>query len=221
MGNICGKDGAAAADGNAGPHHDKKPHGGDHSNINHKVSSHGDRSTAHSIHDGILHKINTDVYGKYQEIEVLGTGSMGHVARVKVKDGVESRSAYRAQTSDSNHSGNKSEIAPRSTSSSISERKKEYALKSIQLDRVSPAFMDELANEIDILKTLDHPNIVRLHEVFYQKNKQIYMILELCDGGDLYTRLPYSEKDCAYIAGKLLSAVKYMHDHGIVHRDCK
>jgi serine/threonine protein kinase len=45
--------------------------------------------------------------------------------------------------------------------------------------------------------------------------------LELCDGGDLYTRLPYSEKRAASITGKLMSAVKYMHDNGIVHRDLK
>lgn len=61
-----------------------------------------------------------------------------------------------------------------------------YALKSIQLDRVSTLFLDELKNEIAILRSLDHPNIVKAYEVFYGK-KQIYLILELCDGGDLYT----------------------------------
>jgi serine/threonine protein kinase len=66
----------------------------------------------------------------------------------------------------------------------------------------------------------DHPNIVKAHEVFSHK-KQIFIILELCDGGDLYNRLPYTEKQGAGIVGKLLSAIKYMHDHGIVHRDCK
>jgi calcium-dependent protein kinase len=66
----------------------------------------------------------------------------------------------------------------------------------------------------------DHPNIVKAHEVFSHK-KQIFIILELCDGGDLYTRLPFSEMEAAYISGKMLSAIKYMHDHGIVHRDCE
>lgn len=67
---------------------------------------------------------------------------------------------------------------------------------------------------------MDHPNIVKAHEV-YRHKREIYIILELCSGGDLYTGLPYSEKESAYISGKLLSAIKYMHDHGIVHRDCR
>ena len=168
-------------------------------------------SNGGTVHDGILRERNADVYDKYEEIEVLGRGSMGHVAKVRVKDGREGGSAF-----------NKKVITKRA-SSSLSERRKnkvEYALKSIQLDRVSPQFLTELRNEIDILKGMDHPNIVKAYEVFSHK-KQIYLILELCDGGDLYTRLPYSEKQAAMIVGKLVSAVKYLHDHRVVHRDLK
>lgn len=189
------------------------------------------RSSVHSIHGGMMRERNIDVYKKYQEVEVLGTGSMGHVAKVQVKDGEEGGSAYRPSASvDSDGTNGKSSRRNNSNgktllpaTSVLSERRKnkvDYALKSIQLERVSPSFVDELKNEIEILKAMDHPNIVRLHEVYYHK-KQIYLILELCDGGDLYTRLPYTEKDGAYITGKLLSAIKYMHDHGIVHRDCE
>lgn len=49
----------------------------------------------------------------------------------------------------------------------------------------------------------------------------IYLILEKCDGGDLYTRSPYSERDSARILDQLLSAILYMHEHGVVHRDLK
>ena len=44
----------------------------------------------------------------------------------------------------------------------------------------------------------------------YEYDKQMYIVLELCDGGDLYTRSPYSEAASATIIKKLLSAVKYM-----------
>lgn len=202
MGNcldIC--KGGASADATApGASHqnEKKQHGWDKTPAAKKPSSDGNRSKVHSLHEGLLHQQTSDVYGKYEEVEVLGTGSMGHVARVKIKDSLEGRSTYRASSSGSSSDENNdkqrtSQIVPRKTNSSISDRRKvEYALKSIQLERVSPTFIDELNNEIDILKTMDHPNIVRLHEVYYQKNKQIYLILELCDGGDLYTRLPYT-----------------------------
>jgi serine/threonine protein kinase len=104
-----------------------------------------------------------------------------------------------------------------------------FALKSIQLDRISPLFLKELENEIDILRTMDHPNIVKAHEVYWASssgggsrshhhNKQIYIVLDCCDGGDLYTRSPYSERQSARITANLTSAIKYMHDHGIVHR---
>ena len=42
--------------------------------------------------------------------------------------------------------------------------------------------------EIDILKTLDHPNIVRLHEIF-QDNKRYYLVTELCTGGELFEEI--------------------------------
>lgn len=44
----------------------------------------------------------------------------------------------------------------------------------------------------------------------FETKHQMYMVLELCDGGDLHQRAPYSEKESASIAGKLLSALKYM-----------
>lgn len=78
-----------------------------------------------------------------------------------------------------------------------------YGLKRIMLDRISPVFIEELKNEIDILRNLDHPNIVRPHEVYTQK-KQIYLVMELCAGGDLYTRSPYTEKQAGRITSKCL-----------------
>jgi calcium-dependent protein kinase len=94
-----------------------------------------------------------------------------------------------------------------------------YALKSIILDRVKdPTIVQELKNEIEVLRSLDHPNIVKLHEV-YTYHKQIYLVLELCDGGDLYTRSPYSEREAARICSRITSAVLYLHTHGVVHRD--
>jgi len=174
-----------------------------------------------SLHSGLMKENNYDVYLKYNETEILGQGSMGHVAKVvRIESKRRSMNASLTNFTDSSTTSDSAVDNPANGAFSANANEHCYALKSIQLDKVTEDFVDELRNEIDILKAMDHPNIVKLHEVFNHR-KQIYLILELCDGGDLYTRLPYTEKDSAYIVGKLLSAIKYMHDHLIVHRDLK
>lgn len=96
-----------------------------------------------------------------------------------------------------------------------------YALKSIHLNHIADqSFVEELKNEIDILKKLDHPHIVRPMEV-YQHQNQLFIVMELCAGGDLYSRDPYTEEDAARIVSCVLSAVSFMHRKNVVHRDLK
>ena len=116
-------------------------------------------------------------------------------------------------------------LQPQSThsicSSSGGRYQVSYALKSIHLTHVTdPSFVEELKNEIEILKTLDHPHIVRPIEV-YQYRNQLFIVMELCSGGDLYTRDPYTEEDAARIVSCILSAVTFMHAKGVIHRDLK
>lgn len=93
-----------------------------------------------------------------------------------------------------------------------------YAMKSIHLSRVTdPTFVQELMNEIQILRTLDHPHIVRPIETFDHRN-QVFIVMELCTGGDLYSRDPYTEDEAARIISSVLSAVSYMHFKNICHR---
>ena len=78
--------------------------------------------------------------------------------------------------------------------------------------------------EIKILKELDHPNILRLHDL-YEDISHFYVITEYCAGGELFMRLiqrhNFSEKEAARIMAQVLSAVCYCHDKGIIHRDLK
>jgi len=84
----------------------------------------------------------------------------------------------------------------------------------------------QLREEIYIMCQLDHPNIVRLEEV-YESNNGIYLVQELCLGGELFDRLDeqpdyhYTEQQCARLVKEMLSAVRYIHSKGIVHRDLK
>lgn len=54
-------------------------------------------------------------------------------------------------------------------------------------------------------------------ETFNHRN-QVFIVMELCSGGDLYTRDPYTEEEAARVISSILSAVSYMHLKGIVHR---
>jgi len=47
------------------------------------------------------------------------------------------------------------------------------------------------------------------------------MVMELCSGGYLYTRDPYTEDQAARIVSGVINAVGYMHEHNIIHRDLK
>lgn len=160
-----------------------------------------------------------DVLKYYNVLTVLGEGSMGSVSLAQKKKKHVGGSAYTEKKK--TWFGRVVEKRKSAPSEVINEgNSKLYALKSIILLRVSDEFLDELRNEISILQSLDHPNIVKAYEV-YETSINIYLVLEHCSGGDLYSRVPYSEKDSAKIVGKLMSAISHMHRHNITHRDLK
>jgi len=84
--------------------------------------------------------------------------------------------------------------------------------------------LDNFMYEIAIMKLMDHPNIVRLFEHF-EDDKFLYLVMELCDGGELFDRLldagHFSEPQAAFLMQQALRCVYYMHAHGICHRDLK
>ena len=104
----------------------------------------------------------------------------------------------------------------------------EYAIKTIKKAKV--ARLELLKREIEILKAVNHPNIIRLHEV-YEDEHHLHIVTELCTGGELFDRIiakteseegHYSEADAAKIVHKILSAIDYIHnEHNICHRDLK
>ena len=102
-----------------------------------------------------------------------------------------------------------------------------YAVKVLDLGLVeTPTGLQQLREEIFIMCQLDHPNIVRLEEV-YESHTEIYLVQELCLGGELFDRLDeqpdyhYTEMECARLVKQMLSAVRYLHSKGIIHRDLK
>ncbi|MDR3547571.1 MAG: protein kinase [Candidatus Pacebacteria bacterium] len=95
------------------------------------------------------------------------------------------------------------------------------AMKVIPKKNCSRESTSSLLNEIDVLKKLDHPNILKVYE-FYQDEQNYYIIMEYCAGGELFDRIVstkhYTEAKAAFVMKQLLSAIAYCHKLNIVHR---
>mmetsp|Transcript_87273 Transcript_87273/g.281965 ORF Transcript_87273/g.281965 Transcript_87273/m.281965 type:complete len:575 (-) Transcript_87273:162-1886(-) len=84
--------------------------------------------------------------------------------------------------------------------------------------------LEVLHHEIDLLAELDHPNICRLYEAF-QDDSHTYLVMELCEGGDLFQAIvnssTFSETEAAHVVQQIFQAVRYLHQKNISHRDIK
>lgn len=79
--------------------------------------------------------------------------------------------------------------------------------------------------EIEVLKICQHPNVIRLLDVF-ENPEYIFIVLEYCAGGDLFHYLDkrdfkVTEDLARYIAHQIAAAIYYLHSYGISHRDLK
>jgi calcium-dependent protein kinase len=97
-----------------------------------------------------------------------------------------------------------------------------------QLSKSNIKDLDKFNREIDILIKTDHPNIIKLYEVF-EDSRFLFLVMEECNGGELFekimkhieTKKMYSEKEAAKIFKQMMSAIAYCHSNKICHRDLK
>jgi len=97
------------------------------------------------------------------------------------------------------------------------------AIKSIVKKKLKTG-LERLEREIHTLFTLDHPNIIKLYEVFEDSN-YIHLVTEHCSGGELMERLmlrgKYSEPEASHLLQKIFLAVNNLHHNEICHRDLR
>ena len=112
-----------------------------------------------------------------------------------------------------------------------------YTIKKLDKSKYkkNPKAYRYLQNEINILKSINHENIIKLYNSDLEDRVFKYLITEYCNGGDLGTILefymteknrPFSEEEVQYIMRQLVSGIKYLHSKSsnkleIIHRDLK
>jgi len=98
-----------------------------------------------------------------------------------------------------------------------------YAVKIVEKGSIQDE-IKLLRREIEIMKQVEHVNIMKLEEI-YEDDQKVYIVMELVDGSELFDRIVtkgyYSEKSTIHIVKQILHAVKYLHEKGIAHRDLK
>ena len=108
--------------------------------------------------------------------------------------------------------------------------KKQYALKSVIMEKLSKIEQQNNLNEIRILSSIYNPNIISYKEAFWNsKNKTLNIIMEYCDDGDLETKIntmkrnkiKFDENLIWIYTIQILFGLKALHDKGVIHRDLK
>nr|XP_020853486.1 serine/threonine-protein kinase Nek1 isoform X6 [Phascolarctos cinereus] len=103
---------------------------------------------------------------------------------------------------------------------------KQYVIKEINISRMSSKEREESRREVEVLANMKHPNIVLYRESF-EENGSLYIVMDYCEGGDLYKRIN-AQKGVLFPEDQILDwfvqiclALKHVHDRKILHRDIK
>jgi len=149
-----------------------------------------------------LSKKGDGVKGRYVLGDQLGSGNFAVVKKAKFKSGLSDEQRKFGDT--------------------VYDTNQAFAVKII--DKAKVEDMGDIEREISIMQDVDHPNVIKLFEIF-DETKKMNLVMELVLGGELFdaivSRGNYTEKDAAVVMKTLCDALRYLHDKKIVHRDLK
>ncbi|CAD8083042.1 unnamed protein product [Paramecium sonneborni] len=98
-------------------------------------------------------------------------------------------------------------------------------LKKMLMLKDPTQWREQIDNEVKVMRYMNHQNILKLYDVFENK-AQIYLITQLCRGGNLEQAIKKLEEPLPFLTVKVIfrqivEGIKYMHDIGLMHRDIK
>ena len=101
-----------------------------------------------------------------------------------------------------------------------------YVIKEINISEMGAKEQREAKNEVKVLSTLRHPNIISYKESFVERGN-LYIVMDYADGGDLYRAIKqqksvhFNEEQILDWFVQICLALKHVHDRKILHRDLK
>ncbi|KAH9597591.1 Protein kinase domain [Trypanosoma melophagium] len=104
--------------------------------------------------------------------------------------------------------------------------KAQFVAKEVRLAGMKPAERESAKHEIDVLRTLNHPNITRYVDHF-EDHGSLFIVMEYANGGDLYTKIKgrngsrFTETEILHYFSQLCLALLHLHERHILHRDLK
>ena len=108
--------------------------------------------------------------------------------------------------------------------------RKEYAMKRVNMAQLEEKEKENALNEVRILASFEHPNIIGYKDAFYDEiSKTLNIVMELADDGDIESKIEYNKKNKLSfqentiwnILIQILQGLKFLHDNKIIHRDLK
>ncbi|KAL4100235.1 hypothetical protein PRIC1_008029 [Phytophthora ramorum] len=100
-----------------------------------------------------------------------------------------------------------------------------FAVKCINKAALNPKDRSNLVQEIEILKDMSHPNIIKLFDVYDGDGPMCFLVMEYAEGGELFDRIIakeyYTEAEAKKVVKVVAKVLRYCHSEGVTHRDLK